>query len=138
MRTATLLLLLATGAFAQQDMGVITGVVTDATGAAVPGARVMVTNRETGETRAVDTSESGAYTVGPLRIGRYDVTVEKAGFKKSIQQDVELHAQDRARVDLRLEVGQIIESVSVTAEAALLQSETSSTVLGSAGPQGGV
>jgi hypothetical protein len=106
-------------------MGVVTGVVTDATGAVIPAARVTVTNRETGEARTVETSETGAYTAGPLRIGRYDVTVEKQGFKRSIHENVELHAQDRVRVDLKLEVGQIAESVSVSAEAPLLQSETS-------------
>ena len=116
---------LGSALFAQQDMGVITGVVTDATGAAVPGARVTVTNRETNETRSVETAETGAYTVGPLRIGRYDVAVEKQGFKKAVRNDIELHAQDRARADVRLEVGQIVESVSVTAEAPLLQAETS-------------
>jgi hypothetical protein len=120
-----LLAAFAAAALAQQDMGVITGVVTDATGASVPAARITATNRDTGEIRTVDTSDTGAYTVGPLRIGRYDVAVEKMGFKKSIQQEIELHAQDRVRVDLKLEVGQIAESVSVTAEAPLLQSETS-------------
>jgi len=117
--------LLGSALFAQQDMGVITGVVTDASGAAVPGARVTVTNRDTNETRFAETAESGAYTVGPLRIGRYDVAVEKQGFKKSVFSDITLHAQDRARADLKLEVGQIVESVSVTAEAPLLQAETS-------------
>jgi hypothetical protein len=113
-------------ALAQQDMGVITGIVTDASGAAVPEARVTATNRETGESRSVLTAEGGAYTLGPLRIGRYDLTVEKSGFKKSVQQNIELHAQDRVRTDVRVEVGQITESLSVTAEAPLLQAETSS------------
>src|SRR5262245_11108468 len=126
MKRAVLLIALLSGAMAQQDMGVITGVITDASGAAVPAARVTVINRETGETRTVKTSESGAYTVGPLRIGLYAVAVEKEGFKKSVQQDLELHAQDRVRADLKLEVGQMAESVSLVAEAALLQSETSS------------
>ena len=116
---------LGSALFAQQDMGVITGVVTDPTGAAVPGARVTVTNRETNETRSVETAETGAYTIGPLRIGRYDVAVEKQGFKKAVWNDIELHAQDRVRADLRLEVGRLAESVSVTAEAPLLQAETS-------------
>src|SRR5262245_50820213 len=106
MRKVLLPLVVLGFAFAQQDMGVITGVVTDPTGAAIPAARVTVINSETGETRAVSTSEGGAYTVGPLRVGRYAVTVEKQGFKKSVQQDIELHAQDRVRADLKLEVGQ--------------------------------
>jgi hypothetical protein len=125
MRKTILLLNLLCAAFAQQDMGVITGVVTDATGLPVPGARVTVINRETAEVRAVETSESGAYTIGPLRIGRYDAAVEKDGFKKSIQENIELHAQDRVRADLKLEVGQVADSVSITAESPLLQSETS-------------
>ena len=112
--------------FAQQDMGVITGLITDSTGAAIPNARITVVNRDTNEARGVETEATGTYTIGPLRIGRYDVTVEKAGFKRAVLQAVELHAQDRVRADIQLEVGQIAESVSVTAEAPLLQAETSS------------
>lgn len=126
MRFLAALCFLSVCGFAQQDMGVITGVVTDASGAAVPGARVTAVNRETNESRSVETSDVGSYTVGPLRIGRYDLAIEKQGFKKSVQQNIELHAQDRARADMRLELGQIAESVSVNAEAPLLQSETSS------------
>jgi hypothetical protein len=111
---------------AQQDMGVVTGVITDSSGLPVPGARVVVTNTDTNESRAVDTSEAGAYTIGPLRIGRYEVSAEKPGFKKTLQQNIPLHAQDRVRVDLRLEVGQLAETVSVTSEAPLIQAETAS------------
>ncbi|MFB3829190.1 MAG: carboxypeptidase regulatory-like domain-containing protein [Bryobacteraceae bacterium] len=111
---------------AQQDMGVITGVVTDTSGAAVPGAKVVVLNPQTNELRNVVTSETGSYTVGPLRIGVYDVTIEHEGFKSVVRRGIELHAQDRARADFQLEVGQITESIAVTAEAALLQAETSS------------
>jgi hypothetical protein len=111
---------------AQQDMGVITGLVTDATGAAVPGARISAVERATNEVRVVETSAAGAYTVGPMRIGAYNVTVEKSGFKKATWEGLELHAQDRLRADFRLEVGQLAESVMVTGEAPLLQSETSS------------
>src|SRR5262245_13276690 len=124
MKRVALLLASLSAAIAQQDMGVITGVVTDASGSSVPAAHITVTNRETGEMRTVDTSEGGAYTIGPLRIGRYDVAVEKQGFKKSIQQDIELHAQDRARADLKLEVGAIAESIAITSEAPLLQAES--------------
>src|SRR5215510_4907330 len=97
MKRAALLFVFLAAAWAQQDMGVFTGVITDASGGVIPDARVIVINRETGETRSVATSEGGAYTVGPLRVGRYDITVEKTGFKKAIEQDLELHAQDRVR-----------------------------------------
>ncbi|MGH9666848.1 MAG: carboxypeptidase regulatory-like domain-containing protein, partial [Bryobacteraceae bacterium] len=108
----------------QQDMGVITGVVTDETGAVIAGARVVVTDRETNETRAADTQGTGAYTIGPLRLGTYDVSVEKKGFKKEVWKGIALHAQDRARADFKLTLGQVAETVSVTADAPILQSET--------------
>ncbi|MSV28528.1 MAG: hypothetical protein EXQ52_07265 [Bryobacterales bacterium] len=75
MKIALLFIAFSCAAVAQQDMSVITGLVTDASGAAVQGARVLVTNRETGESRAAETTHAGAYTAGPLRIGRYDVAV---------------------------------------------------------------
>ena len=79
-----LLILAAPPAPAQQDMGGITGIVTDRSGAAVPGARVTVRNRDTNETQSTGTDVSGSYTVGPLRIGSYDVAVEMTGFKKAV------------------------------------------------------
>lgn len=119
-------LALAFSAAAQQDMGVITGVVSDPSGAPVPAARILVTNAETNETRTAQSSETGAYTVGPLRIGVYNLSVERAGFRTSTWKGLVLHAQDRLRADVPLEIGQISESVSVTSETPLLQAETSS------------
>jgi hypothetical protein len=116
----------AASLFAQQDMGVITGLITDATGGTVPAARITVTNRATNETWQTDTSETGTYTAGPLRVGSYDVSVEKAGFKKALWQNISVHAQDRVRADFTLELGQLAEVVSVTSEAPLLATETSS------------
>ncbi|HEV8131517.1 MAG TPA: TonB-dependent receptor [Acidobacteriota bacterium] len=118
-------LLSAPFGWAQQDMGVITGVITDATGGSVPGAKITVVNRQTNESRSVESSEAGSYTVGPLRIGSYDITVEMPGFKKAVWQGIVLHAQDRVRADFRLDVGEVAETATVTAEAPLLQSETS-------------
>src|SRR5579862_7160984 len=101
---------------AQQDMGVITGVVTDQSGGAVAGAHVVATDTETNETRAADTQPTGAYTIGPLRVGTYSVTVEKPGFKKDVWPGIILHAQDRARADFKLTLGQVAEAISVTSE----------------------
>ncbi len=121
-----LLTLLGASVFAQQDMGVITGIVTDASGSSIPGARITVTNSETNEVRIAESAGTGAYTVGPLRIGSYSLSVEKSGFKKSGVTGIQVSAQDRLRADIQLEVGQIADSIVVTAEAALLQSEESS------------
>ncbi|MBI3693293.1 MAG: carboxypeptidase regulatory-like domain-containing protein, partial [Acidobacteria bacterium] len=119
-------LLVVGAAKAQQDMGVITGLVTDPSRAVVAGAAVHAMNRESNEIRSAITLETGAYTVGPLRIGVYDISIEKAGFKKAIREGVALHAQDRTRADFELEVGPVTEQVSVTTEAPLLEVETSS------------
>ncbi len=119
------LLALALPASAQQDMGVITGVITDATGAAIPGVKITVVNQETNETRSAETGATGTYTVGPMRIGVYSVSVEKEGFKKTVWRDIKVSAQDRVRVDFAMELGAVSEAISVTAEAPLLQAETS-------------
>ncbi len=126
LRVAVCLIICTLSLLAQQDMGVITGVITDATGAAVPGARVSVSNSETNETRTVVSGETGTYTIGPLRIGTYSATVEKAGFKKTVWSGLKLSAQDRMRIDFQMELGQLSESIAVTGEAPLLQAETSS------------
>ena len=107
-------------------MCVITGLVTDGSGAAIPNARVTVTNVETNEVRIVETAATGSYTAGPLRIGLYQVAIEREGFKRAVVGNLRVSAQDRVRADVELSVGQIVESVSVTAEAPLLRSETSS------------
>ncbi len=126
MRAFSLLLALAAALAAQQDMGLITGIVTDSTGAAVPGARVSVVNADTNEVRTAETAAAGAYTVGPLRIGTYHLTVEKQGFKKSVRNGIQVSAQDRLRADFELQLGQLSETVTVTAETPVLQSEQSS------------
>ena len=125
-RSFAAFLLASSALVAQQDMGVITGLVTDASGAAVPSARVTVTNIETNEVRIVESSATGSYTVGPLRIGLYQVAVEHAGFKRAVVSNLRVSAQDRVRADVELTVGQMAESVSVTAETPLLRAETSS------------
>jgi len=125
-RLSALLLLVLVPLFAQQDMGVITGLVTDSSGAAIPGARVTVTNTETNESRAVETSATGSYTVGPLRIGVYQVAIEHEGFKRAVVSNLRVSAQDRVRADVELTIGQIAESVAVTAESPLLRAESSS------------
>jgi hypothetical protein len=126
-RLAVILSCLALPALlAQQDMGVITGLVTDSSGAAVPRALITVTNTETNEVRTLQSSANGIYTAGPLRIGLYQVAVEHSGFKRVVISNLRVSAQDRVRADVELTVGQIAESVSVSAEAPLLRSETSS------------
>src|SRR6266852_5252142 len=111
-----LLLLCVPLLLAQQDTGMITGQVTDSTGSAVPDAAVTVVNRDTNIGAKFSTGSDGIFVATPLRIGLYSVTVEAKGFKKAVQENIQLRVQDRLRVDFRLEVGEITQTVEVVGE----------------------
>ena len=111
---------------AQTTSGEIVGTVTDATGGVVAGATILVTNMDTGISVKATTDSSGNYVVTSLGIGRYSVTVEATGFKKSLHNDLTLNVQDRLRVDAALEVGSVNDTVEVAAAAPLLETDTSS------------
>src|SRR5438874_8366277 len=111
---------------AQVDRGIIVGTVTDASGANVQGAKVVIKNLATDQLVEVTTDSSGAYAANLLRIAAYSVTVEKPGFKKAVELNVEVGVNQVVRVDLTLQVGSATESVEVTGTAPLLQTETSS------------
>src|SRR5581483_2142857 len=106
-----------------QTFGEITGTVTDATGAAVGGARVTAVNIDTNAARDSMTNDAGVYAFPSLPPGNYMVRVEKPGFKTSTRTDVLLEVQQSARLDFELAVGQVSESIEVSAQAALLSSE---------------
>src|SRR6266436_4960188 len=110
---------------AQTTSGSIVGTVTDPSGAVIGGATVTITNVETGISLKTSTDSTGNYVVTPLAIGRYSVTVEAAGFKKSVRSDITVNVQDRVRVDIALEVGAVTDTVEVQAAAPLLQTDTS-------------
>lgn len=111
--------------FAQKDSGSIVGTVKDPTGAVVSNASVQVTDVERAQTFRTTTNESGEFVASPLRVGRYSVTVEKGGFKKSVSEVVELNVQGRVAVNMTLQVGSTSEEVLVTGTAPLLETETS-------------
>jgi outer membrane receptor protein involved in Fe transport len=132
MRVSRQLLLSAAFAFlfvslslAQKDAGTIVGTVKDPSGAVVSGASVAVTDVDRGQTFRTTTSESGEFVAGPLHVGKYTVTVEKAGFKKAVSEAVELDVQGRVAINIMLQVGQMTEQVVVTGAAPLLETETS-------------
>lgn len=110
---------------AQTDRGTITGTVTDASGGVVGGAAVSATNQATGIVTKGSTGSNGNYTIPLLPIGLYRVSVEQSGFKKSIREGVAVQVGQTVRVDIRLEVGEISQSVEVKAEAPLLRPDTS-------------
>ena len=116
--------MLSTIAWGQESRAVINGTVSDPQNAVIPGARVEVKNVATNVVITVETNARGLYTVPPVNPGQYAVTVSASGFKSSVQPNVELRVADRMQLDFKLEVGGTTETVTVTAEAPLLQTAT--------------
>ena len=110
-------------AVAQQVSGSIYGTVTDQTGAAVPNAKVTITDQDKGTKFDVTTNEAGNYTKDRLIPGTYTVEVEGTGFRKAVSRDVRVNVDNAARVDIALQVGNVSEQVEVSAAAPLLQSD---------------
>jgi hypothetical protein len=111
-------------AAAQLTTADIVGTVTDSTGGVVPGVTVTVVNTATEATQVAVTDGSGNFVVNLLPPGRYRVRVELEGFR-GVVREIPVGAGDRSRVDARLETGQLSETITVTAEAPLLQTDTS-------------
>ncbi|MEP7270377.1 MAG: carboxypeptidase-like regulatory domain-containing protein [Acidobacteriota bacterium] len=106
----------------------IHGTVSDATSAVIPNAKVTAVNIETNFSRAVETDSSGQYAIQFLPIGRYRIEVTAPGFKRFMQTGIVLEVNRNARVDPMLEAGAVSETVSVTADAPLV--ETANATLG--------
>lgn len=110
---------------AQETTGTITGTVTDETGAVLPGVTVLVKSIETGRSWESVSSETGTYAVTLLPVGTYEVSAELAGFRKTVRPGIELHVNDRLRVDLMLRAGNVTETVEVQAETPVVRTESS-------------
>ena len=105
--------------------GALTGTIIDKNRAVVPQAQVKVTNEATGEERIVETQDNGTYVVPLLLPGSYRVEFSKAGFKTSAKRGLRINVSETARLDAELEVGEISTTIDVTADAAVLQTESS-------------
>jgi len=118
-------LLLTLGAIAQVQNGQFTGTVTDPTGAAVPNAKVTITNQATNLSVTTTTNQTGFFTAKELPVGTYKITVEAPGFKTYTDTAVELQAGTIARVDAKMQLGQARELVEVTGEVAAVNTDDS-------------
>jgi len=125
-RGVAILLSIACHAAAQNITGSILGVVTDPTGAVLPGASIEVIHTETNQATKAQSNAVGAYEIPYLRPGTYKITVSKEGFKRAVRDGVELRLEGRLRLDFQLEVGDTATTVEVTGDAPLIQSEDAS------------
>jgi hypothetical protein len=112
-------------AIAQEAGGMFSGRVVDPTGAGVPGAEVVAVHTATGVTYKARSSSDGGYALPNLRIGAYDLSVTKAGFRRTIRKGIELHVSEHLGVELPLQIGELAQEVSVTANVEQVQTESS-------------
>ena len=110
----------------QETRAIMSGTVTDPQGAAVPAAKLEIRNLATNVVTISQTNGSGIYTAPPINAGRYSVSVTAPGFKVAVEEDLELRSSDRKAVDFKLQLGTASETVSITAEAPLLDNVSSS------------
>ncbi len=109
---------------AQTFYGSILGTVTDSAGAVIPGANTTLTNQGTQERRTVPTDTTGNYRYVNLIPGSYRLDVEKDGFKHMARPDIVVQVQSDVRIDVALEVGQLMQTIEVKAQTPLLQTDT--------------
>ncbi len=120
---ALALVFVAGNAFAQGDLGALTGSVFDPSGAVVPETSIIITNIETGVNWTVGSSSAGYYRV-PVPPGKYRVEARKEGFKKAVAENITVPVAQVVTIDLTLQVGTSAQSVTVTSEAPLLTPST--------------
>ena len=124
----SLLSIATAAAYAQEFRALISGSVTDSSGAAIPGATIRANNTATNTETVVTSSADGSYVIPQLAPGPYRLTVEASGFQKYVRSGITLNVGDKAMLPVRLEVGGTSESVTVTAE--LTGIEQNQSVLG--------
>ena len=111
---------------AQVTTATILGAVRDESGGVLPGAAITVTNVDTGVSRTTVTGTDGQYRISELALGNYEVQAQQTGFQREVRKGITLTVGREALVDLTLKVGSVTESVSVTAEAPLVETTSSS------------
>jgi outer membrane receptor protein involved in Fe transport len=118
--TGLSLILAATLAHAQTFRGTILGTIMDSSGAAIPGAQVVIKNQGTGQARTTVTGEAGTYTVPELPIGQYSVTASKEGFESTSMANVQVTVASEQRVDVTLQPGRVSSQIEVQAAAPMV------------------
>jgi hypothetical protein len=125
-RSTVALCLLGVACFGQDSRGTISGRVTDPQDAGIAGVKVVITNIDTGVATTLTTNDKGMYVAPLLLPGRYQVAGEHPGFKRTTRGPITLSVNDELQIDVRLELGNVAESITVTESAPVLESSTAS------------
>jgi hypothetical protein len=126
MRTLYLLFLIASAVCPQDFRASLTGLITDPAGAAISGAAIRATNRQTNAVSVGTSNETGRYSISFLIPGQYIVEIEAPGFKKLVRENVELQISARVALDATLEIGAMTERITVSSQISVLETETAS------------
>ncbi len=116
----------ASSALAQEVRASITGIVTDPSGAPVANAKITVTSATRNAPIVAETNTTGTFVTPFLAPGAYQLTVEASGFKRFVRDNIILQSQDKARIDVALELGEVSQSITVSEAVSQLQTETAS------------
>lgn len=119
------LFLVPPGLFAQEFRSTISGLVSDPSGAPISAAQVTITEVNTGAKAQTISNSTGAYTAPFLQPGDYDIEVQSPGFKTSVRRAIHVGAGDHPVIEVALQVGDQVQTVSVTADAPIINSENS-------------
>lgn len=123
----TLSIVTTAPAFTQVLYGSLVGTVEDPSGASVPNATVIATNKETAQTYTTTSDAAGRYNISDVAPGTYDLKASASGFRTLVRNDVGVTINTVTRTDLKLEVGQVSEQVTVEAQTVALQTDKSDT-----------
>ena len=124
MALAALVILASSCANAQQGRAQLFGNVADSTGSSVPGASVILTSTTTNQDHQATTNETGNYVLNDLPVGSYRLTVSRQGFRKAVRTGLTLEVDQRAQIDVRLELGTVTEEIVVTGDTPLVDTGT--------------
>jgi hypothetical protein len=119
-------LAMAGGLNAQTATGQINGTLKDASGAVIPGAKIVLQSEQTGLTRETQSNATGDYVFPLLPVGVYSITAESAGFQTARRTQINLRVNQTLRIDLEMAVGEVTETVEVVATSAAIDTETAS------------
>ena len=109
----------------QTSTATLTGIVHDSTGAVLPNVTVSVTNTDRNISQFTRTNETGSYVLPALNPGNYSIAAELPGFKRFVREGVVVQVNQVARIDIRLDLGSVEETIEITGAAPLLETETS-------------
>jgi hypothetical protein len=125
LKIPVLLFLGAAGGLAQSNLASVSGVISDAQGAVMQGARVTMINAQTGVPAHAASNDAGFYAIPNLAVGTYTLTVEREGFRRYVREGMALSTGQTLGLDVKMEVGALAETVTVSGDVPLVETRTS-------------